>query len=78
MNIPTDQLTSEKCLEAVKNGLALEHVPEHLRTPEMLHEAVKRCGFPLEYIPLTLRDREICIEALRKDDIVPTNASAKQ
>jgi len=70
-DIPTDQLTSEKCLEMCReairqNGDAIYRVPKDLRTPEMYLESIK-AGFTLRWVPEHLRTLEMCLEAVKKN-----------
>jgi hypothetical protein len=49
-------MTGKESLELVRqNGLALEHVPHELRTPELCLEAVRQNGWALHYVPDDLR-----------------------
>ncbi|WP_196223112.1 DUF4116 domain-containing protein, partial [Roseibium sp. RKSG952] len=59
--------SGEMCLEAVRQNLALEYVPEALRTEEIRLEAVKQDGWALEFVPEDLRTEEACLEAVRQN-----------
>jgi hypothetical protein len=52
-----------------KNGEALYHVPESLKTPELCLEAIKNdiYGNALEYVPDSIKTPELCIEAVKND-----------
>ena len=54
-----------KALEAVKEGAALEDVPEHLMTAEICLEAVKTDACALNAVPDKLMTAELCLEAVK-------------
>ena len=57
----------------MKDGMALEFVPENLKTVELCLEAVKQDGWALRYVPwgqLNLNDpamAEMCLAAVKED-----------
>lgn len=54
-------------LAAVRqNGLALEHVPKELLTPEMCLEAVRQNGNAIFHVPTRLLSPRLCLEAVRQ------------
>ena len=58
------ELFIKKLIEAVKNdGLALEYVPEKLKTPEICSEAVKNYGIALRYVQEEPRTPEKWMES---------------
>ena len=48
-----------------KDGLALEFVPERLKTPALCEVAVRQNGWALEFVPGALRTQELCLDAVR-------------
>jgi uncharacterized protein (TIGR02145 family) len=60
----------EKYLEEVKeNGLALENVPEALKTAEMCMAAVENEGLALGDVPEALKTAEMCMAAVKNDGL---------
>ena len=56
----------EESLEAVKqDGLALEYVPNKLKTTELCLNAVKQNGRALKYVPKNIKTAEVCFEAVK-------------
>ncbi len=57
--------TEQDALEAVRqDGMALEDVPEKLKTPEICAEAVCGSGWALAFVPEALKTPELCLEAV--------------
>jgi len=54
-------------LEAVKNGLALQHVPEEFKKQELCRIAVEKDWRALEFVPEELKDEKLCHIAVGKD-----------
>jgi hypothetical protein len=58
--------TEQDALEAVRqDGMALEDVPEKLKTPEICAEAVCGSGWALAFVPEALKTPELCLAASR-------------
>ena len=58
--------TEQDALEAVRqDGMALEDVPEKLKTPEICAEAVCGSGWALAFVPEALKTPELCLAAAR-------------
>ncbi len=58
--------TEQEALEAVRqDGMALEDVPEKLKTPEICAEAVCGSGWALAFVPEALKTPELCLAAAR-------------
>jgi hypothetical protein len=61
-------MTKKEAIELVEqNGLALEYVPDELRTPEVCDKAVGQDGLALKYVPDELMTREVCEKAVGQD-----------
>ena len=59
--------TYDEALYAVRQRMALWHVPERLRTPELCAEAVRFNTESLQDVPEELKTVELCMEAIRND-----------
>lgn len=66
--IPSDQRTTELCLEAISIGgwKAAKYIPPLVFTKEMALAVINQCGDGLEYIPETLQTRDIIEIAISK------------
>ena len=66
MNTP--KITNEEeALAAVReHGLALEYVPENLKTAKVCLEAVKQEGCALYFVPESLKTQALCLEAVKR------------
>lgn len=59
--------TDVHCLVAVRrDGMALENVPEGMRTPELCMAAVRQNSAALRFVPDRLKTPELCLEAVRR------------
>ena len=65
-----------------KNGCALAHIPEWLRTRELCMEAVKSDAWAIEYIPDNVLDENMCLMAVSQvsdllDGYIPEDRRTK-
>ncbi len=59
--------TYDEALYAIRQRVALWHVPKRLMTPELCAEAVQQCVDNLGDVPEALKTESLCMEALRID-----------
>ncbi len=48
-----------------QDGMVLESVPKHLRTPQLCMDAVKNDGWALEFVPENIKTEEMCRMVLK-------------
>ena len=58
----------EMCNKAIEEDPRyLEHVPNHLKSPDMRETVVEQNPYVLKYVPIDLITQKMCIEAVKKN-----------
>jgi hypothetical protein len=74
-----DETDKEKIFELVKKeGLALEDVPEKLKTYDVCLAAVRNSGWVLGYVPEKHKTAELCLEAVRQNGVALVDVPEEQ